>query len=66
MSVYLKIDATTASEGFVTVCANPSEKRLKLRVKLDGIVYTYDLGNGGVPTPIPLQSGAGTYRFTLY
>lgn len=66
MNVYLKIDATTASEGFVTVYAKPSEKRLKLRVKLGEIVYTYDLGNGGVPTPIPLQSGAGTYRFTLY
>ena len=63
----LVIDSKGIGNGYIfAAIAQPSTKRLKLRVKKDEDVVTYDLKNNGKFEMFSLQFGDGNYQIILY
>jgi len=62
----LCVDASNASDGYVLVCREKCDSKLKLRISKDDITYTYDLNSSGEFEAFPLQMGSGCYHFSLY
>lgn len=57
------IDASTASEGYVSAVASASS-RLKFLIAKDGERYSYDM-QSGQPIVCPLSMGDGTYTLSI-
>lgn len=60
----VKVDVSAVSQGYVAVAVF-SDKRIKLRVSLEGVNYDYDVANDGTPSIFPLQGGNGCYSFKI-
>lgn len=56
------IDASNTADGYIMVCHQGSEKRLKVRVVKDEMSYNYNLNGDGDYEVYPLQMGNGTYE----
>ncbi len=63
----LRIDSKGIQYGyFLAAVSEPTYKRLKLRVKKDNNVLTYDLKNNGTYELYSLQFGNGRYEINLF
>ena len=63
----LLIDAKGLEDGYIfAAIAQPSTKRLKLRIKKNDDIATYDLKNNGQFEMFSLQFGNGHYQVILY
>ncbi|MFT3984940.1 MAG: transglutaminase-like domain-containing protein [Lachnospiraceae bacterium] len=61
----ITIDASYASEGYLTADYRGDNQKVKLQLTgSNEITYTYNLKNGSVC--LPLTAGSGTYRVTVY
>ncbi len=60
------IDYGNASQGYILIKHEPSEKRLKVRITLGKGAYTYDLNGEGRFEVFPLQMGDGKYKVQLF
>ena len=60
----VKVDLSAVSQGYVAVAVF-SDKRIKMRVSLEGVNYDYDVANDGTPCIFPLQGGNGYYSFSI-
>ena len=61
-----KIDATTASNGFISITyTGRMDKNLKVQITKDNVTYTYDLRKDGRTERFPLQMGNGQYAVTV-
>lgn len=61
----LRVDASHAAQGYILASAKSGEK-LKLRISLGDMTYTYDLNGEGASEVFPLQMGSGRYVVSLY
>lgn len=59
------LDASNAGSGYVMV-KKSSSKKLKVRILVDELTYTYDLAGDGDYEVYPLQQGSGTYKIVVY
>lgn len=59
------LDASNAESGYVMV-RKSSSKKLKVRIMVDEITYTYDLPGDGEYEVYPLQQGSGSYKIVVY
>lgn len=59
------LDASHADTGYVMV-RKSSSKKLKVRIVVDEITYTYDLAGDGAYEVYPLQQGSGSYKIVVY
>lgn len=61
------VDASNSSEGYVMAkFTGTTDKRLKLRLTKDGIIYTYDFSSGGQYQSFILSEGSGTYTLQVF
>lgn len=59
------LDASHADTGYVMV-KKSSKKKLKVRIVVNEITYTYDLNGDGAYEVYPLQQGSGSYKIIVY
>lgn len=60
------VDASHADQGYIMVKHTPLSKRLKLRLTLGDLMYTYDLNNDGSFVTYPLTFGSGKYKLQVF
>ena len=60
------INHGNSSQGYVMIKYKESDKRLKVRITLNGKNYDYDLNGRGEFEVFPLQMGDGKYKIQLF
>ncbi|MCR5610121.1 MAG: transglutaminase-like domain-containing protein [Lachnospiraceae bacterium] len=60
------IDASNTSHGYVSVCYNGSNPKVKVRIEANDNMYNYDLPSNGEYTVYPLQFGDGIYTISVF
>lgn len=62
----LSVDFSHANEGYIVTKAEINDEKLKIRVSLGDVTYTYDQKCNGAEEVLPLQMGSGQYKVKLY
>lgn len=62
----LRVDYSHSSDGYILVRTKKTDRKIKIRVKHEEDVLTYDINSEGEFEILPLQYGSGKYTVTLY
>lgn len=60
------LDASNASDGYVTIRYDGDAAKAKARITKDGTTYTYTIPAGGGYQVFPLTAGDGAYKIEVY